>query len=229
MHAGSTLLHLRRHLVPGPRPVEEAVFFHVVMRRQATREIVQVNFKTTTAAAGTWAVFGNHWPSRSGGQFESAGYRAIAGETLSYFHQRVLEVHGPQTPMLAMGTSTTNYSTPPLCDMHSAPGSRPRSPPRGRSHSCGISSDPSPARPMAASISITSPTCWTSSWSTKHGHRRRTDQGRSSHGADLYASMQAPKTKPKPSAATTHPRRGRHPRRTHSHHWSDGQGDESAP
>jgi hypothetical protein len=62
-----------------------------------------VNLKTTTAAAPTWAVFGNHWPSRSGGQFESEGYRAIAGETLSYFHQRVLEVHGPQTPVLAMG------------------------------------------------------------------------------------------------------------------------------
>jgi predicted extracellular nuclease len=69
---------------------------NVVMRRHATREIVQVNFKTTTAAARTLAVFGNHWPSRSGGQFESAGYRAIAGETLSYFHQRVLEVHGRQ-------------------------------------------------------------------------------------------------------------------------------------
>src|SRR3712207_7502462 len=37
------------------------------------------------------------WPSRSGGQFESAGYRAIAGETLAYFHQRALEVHGPAT------------------------------------------------------------------------------------------------------------------------------------
>jgi hypothetical protein len=46
--------------------------------------------------------FGNHWPRR-GGQLESAGYRAIAGETLGYFHQRVLEVHGRQTPVLAMG------------------------------------------------------------------------------------------------------------------------------
>jgi hypothetical protein len=48
-------------------------------------------------------VFGNHWPSRSGGQYESAGYRQIAGETLAYFHQRVLEVHGDTTPVLAMG------------------------------------------------------------------------------------------------------------------------------
>jgi Predicted extracellular nuclease len=76
-------------------------FQHVVMRRTATREIVQVNF--TTHRGRTWAVFGNHWPSRSGGELESAGYRAIAGETLAYFHQRVLEVHGSDTPVLAMG------------------------------------------------------------------------------------------------------------------------------
>jgi predicted extracellular nuclease len=77
------------------------VFFHVVMRRDATRDIVQVNFQT--AKGRTWSVFGNHWPSRSGGQAESAGYRDIAGETLSYFHERVLEVHGANTPALAMG------------------------------------------------------------------------------------------------------------------------------
>jgi predicted extracellular nuclease len=76
-------------------------FFHVVMRRNATREILQVNFRTDKGR--TWSVFGNHWPSRSGGQYESAGYRAIAGETLAYFHQRALEVHGPETPALAMG------------------------------------------------------------------------------------------------------------------------------
>lgn len=79
----------------------DAVFFHVVMRRNATRELVQVNFQTHRGR--TWPVFGNHWPSRSGGQFESAGYRQIAGETLGYFHQRVLEVHGADTPALAMG------------------------------------------------------------------------------------------------------------------------------
>jgi len=73
-----------------PQPLEESVFFHVVMRRRATCEIVQVNFKTTTAAPRTLPVFGNHWPSRSGGQFESEGYRAIAGETLSYFHQLIV-------------------------------------------------------------------------------------------------------------------------------------------
>jgi predicted extracellular nuclease len=76
-------------------------FNHVVMRRTATREIFQVNFQTPKGR--TWSVFANHWPSRSGGQMESAGYRAIAGETLSYFHQRVWEIHGDDTPALAMG------------------------------------------------------------------------------------------------------------------------------
>jgi predicted extracellular nuclease len=82
---------------------KETVFFHVVMRRNATRDIVQVTFKTKTAAERSWVVFGNHWPSRSGGQFESQGYRAIAGETLAFFHQRVLQVVGDDTPVLAMG------------------------------------------------------------------------------------------------------------------------------
>jgi hypothetical protein len=45
------------------------VLVHLVMRRHPTREIVQVNLKTTTAAAPTWVVFGNHWHSRRGGQF----------------------------------------------------------------------------------------------------------------------------------------------------------------
>jgi hypothetical protein len=76
-------------------------FNHVVMRRTATREILQVNFKTHRGR--TWSVFANHWPSRSGGAHETAGYRAIAAETLAYFHERALEVHGDNTPVLAMG------------------------------------------------------------------------------------------------------------------------------
>jgi endonuclease/exonuclease/phosphatase family metal-dependent hydrolase len=79
----------------------EAQFSHFVMRRTATRDILQVNFRTHSGRL--FVVVGNHWPARSGGQLESAGYRAIAGETLTYFHQRILEVHGADTPILAMG------------------------------------------------------------------------------------------------------------------------------
>jgi hypothetical protein len=69
---------------------------HVMMRHYATRQVVHVNFKTKTAATDLGR-FGNHWPSRSGGPS-----RRIPGrrrETLGYFHQRVLELHGTQTPV----------------------------------------------------------------------------------------------------------------------------------
>jgi hypothetical protein len=80
--------------------VEER-FNHFVMRRTATRDILQVNFRTSKGRL--LVVIGNHWPSRSGGEEASAVYRGIAGETLAYFHERILEVKGLETPVLAMG------------------------------------------------------------------------------------------------------------------------------
>jgi len=100
-----------------PLPLEDNVFSHFVLRRTATRDILQVTFQTV-AHQRQLIVLGNHWPSRSGGQAESEAYRAMAGETLAYFHQRVLEVKGDTTPVLAMGdfndepfnTSMVNYA-----------------------------------------------------------------------------------------------------------------------
>ena len=79
----------------------DALFSHFVLRRTATRDILQVNFKTRNDRL--LVVVGNHWPARSAGKLASDGYRAIAGETLAYFHERILEVHGKETPVLAMG------------------------------------------------------------------------------------------------------------------------------
>jgi hypothetical protein len=62
-----------------PKPTRFGEFVLLVMRRHANREIVQVNLKTTSAAARSWMVFGNHWPSRRGGQF-----RRPAQETWAY-------------------------------------------------------------------------------------------------------------------------------------------------
>jgi hypothetical protein len=144
-------------LFQAPLPLEESVFFHVVMRRHATREIVQVNFKTRPAVARTWAVFGNHWPSRSGGQFESEGYRAIAGETVGYFHQRVLEVHGPQTPVLAMGDFNDEPFDPSLV-RHALSTRQPSTaPPCGTQPDAAVWTNPS--RSYARS-----PTAATTSW-----------------------------------------------------------------
>jgi hypothetical protein len=82
-------------------PGVESIFSHFVLRRNATRDIVQVNFMT--AKNRMLVLMGNHWPSRTGGESESAAYRAMAGETLAYFHERVLEIYGNTTPVLALG------------------------------------------------------------------------------------------------------------------------------
>ena len=79
----------------------EKQFSYFVMRRTATRDILQVNFLTRHNRR--FIVIGNHWPARTSGILETAAYRAIAGETLAYFHERILEVHGADTPVLAMG------------------------------------------------------------------------------------------------------------------------------
>ena len=85
---------------------EKLIFSHFIMKREATRDIVQVNFKTKPSH-NRLVLIGNHWPSRGGGQYESEPYRIIAGETLSYFHQRILEENNKEekgnTAILVMG------------------------------------------------------------------------------------------------------------------------------
>ena len=80
----------------------DKVFFHTIVKRVATREIVQVNFKSK-ATGNRLVLVGNHWPSRMGGQLESEPFRLIAGETLAYFNQRIQEVHGEDTSVMIMG------------------------------------------------------------------------------------------------------------------------------
>jgi len=81
------------------------VFNHFVMRRTGTRDILQATFKSV-ATGKELVVMANHWPSRYGGGAQvSAGFRATAGETLSYWHKRIRE-EAPardRTPVLALG------------------------------------------------------------------------------------------------------------------------------
>jgi endonuclease/exonuclease/phosphatase family metal-dependent hydrolase len=82
------------------------VFNHFVMRRTGTRDILQATFKRLTTGADL-VVMANHWPSRFGGRGAevSSGFRATAGETLSYWHSRIFEA-APlknRTPVLALG------------------------------------------------------------------------------------------------------------------------------
>lgn len=84
------------------------VFNHFVMRRNATRDIIQVNMKIKESGE-TIIFIGNHWPSRTAGVYESEPYRIMAGETLAYFHERIYENLDDETiPVLAMGDFNDN-------------------------------------------------------------------------------------------------------------------------
>ena len=67
------------------------VFSYTVLRRTGTRDLFQVSFYTKPKK-NRLVVIGNHWPSRSGGQYETEPYRMLAGETLGYWLQRIHEV-----------------------------------------------------------------------------------------------------------------------------------------
>jgi len=82
--------------------IAENKFSHFIVKRLATRDLFQVNFRTN--AGRLLFVIGNHWPSRMGGKYESEPYRIIAGETLAYFHQRIRQVHKDNNvAVIAMG------------------------------------------------------------------------------------------------------------------------------
>jgi Endonuclease/Exonuclease/phosphatase family len=68
-----------------PLPLEGSVFFHVVMRRNATREIAQVNFQDHDGRRKDLGRLRQPLDCGSGGQFESEGYRAIAGGDAQLF------------------------------------------------------------------------------------------------------------------------------------------------
>ncbi len=72
-----------------------------VMRRNATRDIVQAQLKT--AAGNVLVLLGNHWPARSDGKFESEPYRMMVGEVLSYWVKRIHEIQGKGASIVAMG------------------------------------------------------------------------------------------------------------------------------
>lgn len=80
-------------------------FSHWVMRRTGTRDISQCTF--STASGNELVALSNHWPSRSAptgsGPHYSAGFRATAGETLGYWHERIREEKGQHVAVLAMG------------------------------------------------------------------------------------------------------------------------------
>jgi len=82
---------------------QEGTFFHYpVIKRYPTREIVQSTLKVKESGMEL-VLLGNHWPSRSGGQYKSEPYRILTAETLSYFIERILEIKGKDAAIVVMG------------------------------------------------------------------------------------------------------------------------------
>lgn len=78
------------------------VFTAAVMKRAATRDLVQVTF-TVKKSKRQFVLIGNHWPARSGGQYESEPFRILVAETLSYWLQRIAELKGEMMPVICCG------------------------------------------------------------------------------------------------------------------------------
>lgn len=77
------------------------IFSHAVLKRSATRDLFQVNMETTSG--NKLILIGNHWPARSAGTLKSEPYRILVGETLTYWHERIIEIQGEDAAIIAMG------------------------------------------------------------------------------------------------------------------------------
>ena len=79
----------------------EKIFSHWLVKRNTTRDILQVNF--LTKKGNRLVIIGNHWPARISGKYDTEPFRIIAGEALAYHNERIMEVHGNKVAILAMG------------------------------------------------------------------------------------------------------------------------------
>ena len=80
----------------------EGLFHYEVLKRSATRDLLQINLRTKPKG-NPLLVIGNHWPSRRGGEHGSEPYRIMATETLSYWMERIFEIRGSDIPVVVMG------------------------------------------------------------------------------------------------------------------------------
>ena len=81
---------------------EPEIFSHQIMKRTGTRDLLQVNF-TVNRSGRKLFLIGNHWPSRSGGQYQSEPFRMMVGENLSYWVRRIMELRGENEAIVVMG------------------------------------------------------------------------------------------------------------------------------
>lgn len=77
---------------------------YVINKLSPTRDLFWIEVRVRPAGL-PFIVFGNHWPSRSGGQYASEPFRMMTGETLSYKLGQLLDQNDgdPDLPVLLMG------------------------------------------------------------------------------------------------------------------------------
>lgn len=82
------------------------VFTLRVIKRNSTRDLLQ--FHLTSEAGNELVIILNHWPSRSGGVYESEPYRIMVAENLAYWVDRIYEERGDDTNIVLMGDFNDN-------------------------------------------------------------------------------------------------------------------------
>lgn len=96
------------------RPDE--VFHHVIQKRTATRDLLQVNFYTRPQN-NLLICIGNHWPARIGGTLDSEPYRMLAAETLSYWMTRIQDIFAERAVAQGRADSRSSAVPPPVLVM----------------------------------------------------------------------------------------------------------------
>lgn len=80
---------------------------HFILKRTATRDLFQVDFKCKclqhAANPKDLTLIGNHWPARTGGTLKTEPYRMLAAETLSYWHKQIIMKKGKDAAILFVG------------------------------------------------------------------------------------------------------------------------------
>ncbi|MCB0459306.1 MAG: hypothetical protein KDC74_04720 [Flavobacteriaceae bacterium] len=77
-----------------------------ITKRNSTRDLFQVHL--TTNSGNMLVIILNHWPSRSGGVFESEPYRIMVAENLAFWTERIHEEIGSDVSILLMGDFNDN-------------------------------------------------------------------------------------------------------------------------
>lgn len=77
-----------------------------IIKRNSTRDLFQVQLNTTNGNKLILVL--NHWPSRSGGVFETEPYRIMVAENLAYWIERIHEERGDDAAILLMGDFNDN-------------------------------------------------------------------------------------------------------------------------